>query len=89
MVTKLISCETCQNALVSTRFEPETNSAFALLNRKRWGKLIDASSDLILVCIESEKLFVALSKQEKFSSLASIAAKISQIVLKMLFQKSN
>ena len=89
MVRKKIHCEVCASALISTRSEAENKPSFALLNRKRWGQLIDASSDLILICAEAEKLFISLEKQCKLTTLSSISSKITSSVLKQLFQKSD
>ncbi len=84
-------CQTCHEALVCSRSEAEQNPAFALLNRKRWGNLIDASPDVISICLETEKVFTALShrnvpslKGEQF-----ISSKIVVTILNHFFLKSN
>jgi hypothetical protein len=89
MVQKKISCSVCVSALVCSRLEAEEKPSFALLNRKRWGNLTDASSDLILVCIETERIFISLEKQCKIESLSSITTKIASSILKHFFQRSD
>jgi len=89
MVMQKVRCPICIAALTCSRSEADRNPSFALLNRKRWGQLIDASSDVILICIETERLFTVMSKQSNFNSFSSISAKIANSVLKHFFMKSN
>ena len=91
MVKRKLTCETCLDSLITTREEAEKNPSFALLNRKRWGRLIDSSSDVITVCIETEKLFVFLTKKDgTLSTLKKgIAPFIVSTVLKGLFSQTN
>jgi len=89
MVQKKIRCEICAGAMTSSRQEAEQTPSFALLNRKRWGQLTDASSDVVLILTAAERHFTVLEKQEKLSSLSSISSKISLSVMQFLFQKSD
>ena len=89
MVKKKIRCQTCAGALTCSRFEAENNASFALLNRKRWGQLVDSSSDVIAICIETERLFVFLEKQGQLTTLSSISSKISRCILKHLFLRTD
>ena len=67
------------------------NLSFSLLNRKRWGKLIDSSSDVVNVCIETEKTFCSLEKATNgfMTRKRSIAPFVVSTVLKRVFSKSN
>ena len=91
MVRKKIQCPKCIDSLICSRSEAEQNLSYALLNRKRWGKLIDSSSDVILVCLETEKIFSVLCKgaREKIPTLSNISTKITHSILKLYYQKSN
>ena len=91
MVKRKVTCENCLDSLITSREEAERNPLFALLNRKRWGRLIDSSSDVITVCIETEKVFEFLIKKDgKLSTLKKgIAPFIVSTVLKRLFSRTN
>ena len=90
-IQKKIDCETCVGALICSREEAQVNPSFSLLNRKRWGKLIDSSSDVINVCIETEKAFCKVEKTTNgfMTKKKSIATFIVSTVLKHVFLKSN
>ena len=90
MVARKVNCETCLHSLITSREEAEKNPSFALLNRKRWGRLIDSSSDVITVCIETEKVFEFLTKKDgTLSTLKKgIAPFIVSTVLKRLFSRT-
>jgi hypothetical protein len=83
MVRKNWTCQTCLDALISSRSDAEQNPAFALLNRKRWGNLIDASPDVVSLCIETEKVFTALTQgnAQSISGARSISSKIVVTIL--------
>ena len=90
-IQKKIDCETCLGALICSREEAEKNLSFSLLNRKRWGKLIDSSSDVINICIETEKTFCQLEKTTNgfMTKKRSISPLIVSTVLKSVCSKSN
>ena len=91
MVKKKILCKTCQDALICSREEAERNFSFALLNRKRWGQLIDASGDVIALCNETEKVFSGLlQKSEAFLPKKNpISSVVVTAVLKRFFLKDK
>ena len=91
MVKRKMTCENCLDSLITSREEAERNPSFALLNRKRWGRLIHSSSDVITVCIETEKVFEFLLKKDgTLSTLKKgIAPFIVSTVLKRLFSRTN
>ena len=91
MVRKKIRCSTCLDALICSREEAESKTSFALLNRKRWGKLIDSSSCVITVCIEAEKVFSVLFKENNhnISKKNFTILLIVDSILKKFFLKSD
>ena len=91
MVRKKLKCPICLDALTCSREEAESKVSFALLNRKRWGNLIDSSSDVITVCIETEKIFTVLLKEnsEIISKKNLLVLSIVDAILKKFFLKAN
>jgi hypothetical protein len=91
MVQKKVTCKTCLEALFCSREEAEQSFAFALLNRKRWGQLIDASCDVIALCNETEKIFSGLSQKSEtfFPKKRLISSIVVNAVLKRFFLKDS
>jgi hypothetical protein len=91
MVRKKVRCSTCLDALICSREEAESKASFALLNRKRWGKLIDSSSDVITVCIEAEKILSVLLKENgnNISKKNFTVLRIVDSILKKFYLKSD
>jgi len=91
MVRRKLKCCICLDALTCSRDEAESNVSFALLNRKRWGNLIDASSDVITVCNETEKIFTIILKENNdiLSKKNLLVLLIVDAILKKFFLKAN
>jgi hypothetical protein len=89
IVKRKICCPTCVASLICSRQEAEREPAFALLNRKRWGNLVDASTDVISICLETENFFSFLVKDKSFFCQNLIEAKIANAILQHFFCKSE
>jgi hypothetical protein len=91
MVTRQIRCPLCLAALICSKEEAEKMPSFALQNRKRWGNLINSSSDVVSVCLQAEKVFSALlcENPDSIFHIDSVQSKISNSVLKHFFLQSN
>jgi len=87
MVEKSISCEECILSLHSTGGSMDH---FGLLQRKKYGRLIEASTDVIKVCTEAERLLTHLiSQNELCFAKPGFVIKMSIDIKKALFSKSN
>jgi hypothetical protein len=60
IVTRHICCPLCLAELICSKEEAEKMLLFALQNHKRWGNLINSSSDVVSVCLQAQKVFSAL-----------------------------
>ena len=92
MVTvRHICCPLCLAALICSKEEAEKMLLLALQNCKRWGNLINSSSDVVSVCLQAEKVFSALlcENPDSIFHIDSVQSKISNSVLKHFFLQSN
>jgi len=76
MVQKRIKCDTCKEALTSPQEEATQTTSFSLQKRKTCGRLIASSSDVVTICLETEKHSTFLVRNENLSSLTKVTAKI-------------
>ncbi len=56
MVKRKVNCPECLASLTFDTVNDTHPHSFCLLNRKKWGSLIDTSSNVIFICNESERL---------------------------------
>lgn len=88
MVKRNLTCQTCLDSLEST--SPSLKTTESLLKRKKYGRLVEASPDVIKVCEVSEKLITqAISKDKDFFLRPNFALKVAVCAKQILFSKKD
>ncbi len=89
MTQRQWKCGDCLQALICSQEEAAENPAFALLNRKRWGRLIDSSNDVIRICLETEKHIVQKIGERATAPSRDAIPKIAAHVLSVCLHGTN
>ena len=77
--------------ILETGIRMETDKFSKLQIRKSWGRLTVASKDVVQTCTETEKVFSIFFKEnlQPLAKGGSLVPKLTSIVLKNLFSKSD